>query len=700
MRAVIELPSKYYHSHFKELTDVLWGQYAPFFEENHRNFLIIFQNLSEDAQCLYLRMMNRKGKFFFKEKLRYAEIESFEIAAEELIKNGFADSPQDDEWEDFISFLPKNSLLELCREKNITLKKSASRDEIQEALLTASFPCQLMDKILVQRKQEDLIYLLFLYFGKIQENLALYTLRDLGIRQSHQKKSSYKVRFRAKDEALSHYFYSRLEYGFTTEVPIDLWPKAFNEETRIMRESILLALADEATDMERKLAILKCCEAHPGREKFVRLLFQLEKKDEAKQVLESILETPYSDIEYLFAEDFYARKFGGRKLSVLTETLRNARKIGIDESYFRHPERGVEAYLKDQGVQSYHLENYLWNCLFGILFWEELFESEKSSIFNEFERLPNELQEKTFHLVHEKEITEKLNLLKNKMAALELLLTKAEEKKNTVNGVFGWHESIPSMLEILISHANPESLASILIHMAKNFFERSSGFPDLMAVENGEIKFFEIKAPGDSLKERQLMQMIALQKAGFHVEVLQVEYMFNPQQLYVVVDIETTGGHLPYHRITELGAVKVRGGEVIEKFQTLVNPERRISREIEQLTGISNEMVATAPKFHEVAEAFSLFTQDCIFVAHNVAFDYGFIQSEYERLEQKFVRPYICTKVGIKKHYPDLSSYGLKNLCAHFGISLVNHHRALADAEAASELLNLINKKRAELPKE
>lgn len=221
-----------------------------------------------------------------------------------------------------------------------------------------------------------------------------------------------------------------------------------------------------------------------------------------------------------------------------------------------------------------------------------------------------------------------------------------------------------------------------------------------MAIENGEIKFFEIKAPGDSLKERQLMQMIALQKAGFHVEVLQVEYTYNPLQLYVVVDIETTGGHLPYHRITELGAVKMRGGEVVEKFQSLVNPERRISREIEQLTGISNEMVAVAPKFHEVAAAFSQFTQDCIFVAHNVAFDYGFIQSEYERLEQKFVRPYICTKAGIKKHYPGLESYGLKNLCAHFGISLVNHHRALADAEAAAGLLLLINQKRAELPTE
>lgn len=640
--------------------------------------------------------MNRKGKFFFKEKLQYAEITSFDDALSDLMKAGFAGLAAEDNWNDFISFLPKKNLIELCQEKNIPLKKSAARNEIEDTLQLESFPCRIMDVVIVQKKQEELMYLLFLYFGKIQENLALYTLRDLGIRQSNPPKKSFKVRFNSKEEALAQYFYSCLEYGFTTELPVESWPLAFNEVTRSMRESILVAMAEEATDLERKLSILRHCDAHPGRESLVRLLFQHDRKEEAKVVLEKILETPYSDIEYLFAEDFFARKFGGRKLSVLTETLRNARKIKIDESYFRHPEAGVEAFLKTQGVESFHLENYLWNCLFGLLFWEELFESEKSSIFNEFERLPRELQEKTFHLVHEEEIAKKLDTLKEKVKILDMLLQKAEAKKDIPNGVFGWHESIPSMLKILISHATAESLAHVLMHMAKNFFERSSGFPDLMAIENGEVKFFEIKAPGDSLKERQLMQMIALQKAGFHVEVLQVDYVYNPEQLYVVVDVETTGGHLPYHRITELGAVKMRGGEIIGKYQSLVNPERHISREIEQLTGISNEMVKTAPKFHEVAEAFEEFTRGCIFVAHNVSFDYGFIQSEYNRLEQRFVRPYICTKTGMKKHYPGLPSYGLKNLSAQFEIPLVNHHRALADAEAAAGLLNLINRKRAE----
>ena len=82
-------------------------------------------------------------------------------------------------------------------------------------------------------------------------------------------------------------------------------------------------------------------------------------------------------------------------------------------------------------------------------------------------------------------------------------------------------------------------------------------------------------------------------------------------------------------------------------------------------------------------------------MAHNVNFDYSFLQAEFERLDLKLVRPFICTKVAMKKHSPGLASYSLKNLTQHFGISLETHHRALCDAEAVAGLLALINEKRA-----
>jgi DNA polymerase III subunit epsilon len=688
----IELPPKYYLDHFREFRAMLEKQYGQFFDDHHRCFLSDFDSLSEDGQCLYLRLMNRRGRFFFTESLQYQEITSFDEASRELLGKGFISLLNENHWNDFLPGLSKIKLVELAEKNSVQIKKSWSREKIKEELRV--LPFSPFEDVLVQDRREELQYLLFLFFGKIQDNLSLYTLRDLGVRKSNKQKETFISRFQNKEEALSHYFYARLAEDISTAPPIEAWPATLNRDSFDLREEILLAISEEykaIDDIDGCIQVLSHCRAHPGREKRVRLLFMQNRKEEALEILNQILEEPYSDVEYLFAEDYLARKYNKQKQSILTKTLREARKVSIDESYFRHPEMGVIDYLKSLGQTSFHVENYLWNSLFGLLFWEELFESEKTAIFNEFERRPKDLDSIRFFELHEERIFHKLEIL-----STDYILGKIEEKKDIQNGVFGWYENLSTELELFLTKANLQSVKDMLVYLTKDFNKRNSGFPDLVAYSDEGVKFYEIKAEGDSLKQLQLLQILALKKAGFEVEILQVEYAFNPEQLYVVVDIETTGGSLPYHRVTELGAVKMRNGEVIDRYQTLVNPERWISREIEALTGISNELVKTAPKFAEVADAFHEFTKDAIFVAHNVSFDYGFIQAEFEKLEKRFVRPYICTKAGMKKQYPDLESYSLKNLTAHFGISLETHHRALCDAEAAAGLLKLINLKRRE----
>lgn len=695
----IELPVKYYLSHFQELRSVLTEHYSDFFEFGHTRFLQDFDLLSEDAQCLYLRMLNRKGKFFFKEGLEYQEITSLEDALKELLHKEFILELSETHKGELLDFLPKKKLHELLNEKGISFLKSSGRDVLIEELnKTELLPSSVLSSIVVQGKMEEIDYLLFLFFGRLQKNLSLYTLRDLGVRKVSSRKAQ-RARFESKEEALSQYFYEKLFASDIMRTDVTSWPRALNHDSFELREETLIYWAEELKQenkVDEALELLCFCEGHPGREKRVRLRYQMGQKDEALAELEKILDAPVSDLEFLFAEDFLARKYHKQKRSILTETLRSARKIPIDESFYRSPEAGVQDYFRNLGMDSFHVENYLWNSLFGLFFWEELFESEKSGLFNEFERTPSDLLGKKFYELHEKEILKRLELLNSPEMALEYLRQKVLEKEDTPNGVFSWHENTLPTLELFLMHADSKAVYEMLLYLSQDFLARATGFPDLMVIEENKVKFCEIKAEGDSLKQQQLIQMIALQRAGFEVEVLQVSYTFNPDQLYVVVDLETTGGMPPYHRITEIGAVKVRGGEIVERFQTLVNPERRISKNIEELTGISNEMVKDAPKFHEVAEAFENFTKDAIFVAHNVNFDYGFLQAEFERLEERFVRPYICTKSWMRKHFPGLESYGLKNLTNHFNISLLTHHRAMCDAEAAASLLFLINQKRAE----
>ncbi len=163
-----------------------------------------------------------------------------------------------------------------------------------------------------------------------------------------------------------------------------------------------------------------------------------------------------------------------------------------------------------------------------------------------------------------------------------------------------------------------------------------------------------------------------------------------PQKLFAIVDIETTGGIPGKDRITEIGIVLYNGASIQDTFSTLINPECSIPYEITRITGINNAMVADAPKFYEVAKKVVEMTQNAIFVAHNVRFDYNFIREEFNTLGYTFTRELLCTVVLSRKHFPGLRSYSLGNLIQYFNITVENRHRALDDAMATTDILNRI----------
>jgi len=158
--------------------------------------------------------------------------------------------------------------------------------------------------------------------------------------------------------------------------------------------------------------------------------------------------------------------------------------------------------------------------------------------------------------------------------------------------------------------------------------------------------------------------------------------------LFAVVDVETTGGSLQGgSRVTEIAIVIHNGTSIIDTYSSLVNPGIPIPAFISNLTGITDEMVASAPPFHEIADTLYSIFQDKIFVAHNVSFDFSHIKSEFSRCGIKYEAEKMCTcKLG-RKVLPGFGSYSLKALSRNLGISLKNHHRALSDATAASAIL-------------
>lgn len=161
----------------------------------------------------------------------------------------------------------------------------------------------------------------------------------------------------------------------------------------------------------------------------------------------------------------------------------------------------------------------------------------------------------------------------------------------------------------------------------------------------------------------------------------------NLDDTYVVFDIETTGLSKEKEMITEIGAVKVADGKIIDRFSTFVNPQRPISAEITKLTGITDDMVKDAPTIENVLPEFLKFCEDTVLVAHNASFDTGFIRIAAERAGLGELHHTIVDTLELARALlPELNKHKLNIVCEHLGVTLNGHHRAVNDAEATAEV--------------
>ncbi|WP_108669657.1 PolC-type DNA polymerase III [Peribacillus acanthi] len=157
---------------------------------------------------------------------------------------------------------------------------------------------------------------------------------------------------------------------------------------------------------------------------------------------------------------------------------------------------------------------------------------------------------------------------------------------------------------------------------------------------------------------------------------------------FVVFDVETTGLSAVYDTIIELAAVKIKGGEIVDRFESFANPHHPLSATTIDLTGITDDMVRDAPEVSEVLTKFKEWTGDSVLVAHNASFDMGFLNVGYRKLGfGKATNPVIDTLELGRFLYPDMKNHRLNTLAKKFDIELTQHHRAIYDAEATGYLM-------------
>lgn len=706
---MVILPQKYYLDHFNEFITYLEQQCSALMPDEHQQFINSFRQLENNAQCMLVRVINRRGEFIAKDKLQYDEITNCADTLVQLQQGGFLRALTPEDGARLLPSLVKPQLIELLASCDIYCKKSAAKGTLltlaQQLDIHRVIHHALFSQYAVKACLEQWQYLLFLYFGDLVSKLDKFSMRDMGIFKTRKKASQQGARFADLAEAQSAYFYARhlqnlslandqqlLKLG--QNAVIKQPPQGSLAHEYAARFLYLLGVALLPIDQGSALDCWRVSSHQKARERWIRETYKTD-KDAAKLALENILHAPQDDELSLFAFDFYQRKFKQAKLSIRTQRLReNNYKLPIDEIYKDSVEHGVQLYYQDHDVSAYRTENGLFRALFGLTFWRELFDAAQRATGSEFDRRPRLVRENRLYSELPESVEQRLTLFARPKQALLYLTDVATRFYGQPNGIFHWHSGILELVTVLLNHVSGDCLIQHLRAMAKNYQGLKDGYPDLMVIENKQLRFEEIKAPGDQLRANQLVSMDALQQAGFDVGVCQVQWRYNPQQPYVVVDVETTGGCSAGHRITEIGAVKVIDGKVVDRWSSLINPQRSIPKFITRLTGINNAMVQTAPLFCDVLDSLEHFMHGAIFVAHNVNFDYGFFKLEYARLERDFNMPKLCTVREMRKYFPGSSSYSLGKLSKEYGLLLHNHHRALCDAQAAAELLIMVNEKK------
>ena len=508
------MPEKYYLDYFNYLLDFVERQYSHILAEPELSFYTDFRNLSEDAKCLYLRFSNRRGDFFRIKKIEYAEIQDKHSAKEELLEKEFIKLNESNEVIQFNLFT-KAELLSIFDFLDKKQKKEEILLELSELDIPVIYEREEIAQVL---KNEEVEFIKLLFFGHYRGRMTDFVVRDVGnVKIEKLDESKFKPWFESREEALAVMHISQLrrvlyeleEAGlsideYIEEIPWVEWLKY--PRSRKSAEKLILKLAyryEQLEELESALELYQLTSKHPSRERQVRLLEKANRKEEALELATQIQSEPLNATEFTFATD-YLNGSGIRINRSMTARLKGAPEISI----VKDPELKVEdatiLHFENEGWNGFHAENFLWRGLFGMTFWEEIFDERHGSFHQPLQRQPSDLNDDAFFESRVELLETRLKKLTSKKKKIAHLNNVYEQKEGIANRFVYWHESLLPTLEIMVDKVPLKALKSVLLEMSKNMKENSAGFPDLFIWNNSDYHFYEVKSPNDRLSAQQL----------------------------------------------------------------------------------------------------------------------------------------------------------------------------------------------------
>jgi hypothetical protein len=385
----------------------------------------------------------------------------------------------------------------------------------------------------------------YLFFGNRSGSMTEFVVRDLGmVNFERYDESKLTARFRTRKEVedkllislTSEEFYE-LKEAETPAEDIYNWFLNWNETrpelTEIAIPSYQKLVVRVGAYLERQklpeqaLAVYELSDRVPARERRVRLLFRNGSVEEALALCDEIAVNPYNAEERYFANDFREKILSTgekkRPRKATTRFLSDAESVNIPAAYRHHVEAGVMNYYLEQGYDAAFTENYPWRGLFGLVFWDIIYDANVQAIHHPLQRAPSDFYLPDFY--HKRE-----ELLRKRLAELT---TKDDWRRHTgrmfnakygiTNVLVDWSDELQALVQRIIDLLDIEQLRLILLEMARNVREHTRGFPDLLVWnEQGQYDFVEVKSPTDHLGPQQLHWLEFFQTIGIHGKVVRV----------------------------------------------------------------------------------------------------------------------------------------------------------------------------------
>lgn len=552
-QAINELPPRYYLDNFNSVLQFVESKYGTLLNNRELAFIQAFRSLSEDAQCLFIRFVNRKGVFFRTDKLLYPEIPSLEKALEELLFRQFCSFPTESHHPLTADFLAVFSKEELCRlykriapgQKGLVRLK---KPEILERLLNEVDWEELrtlaaeIGPVVKHEFEQELELLKFLFFGHLGGDMSQFVIRDLGkVRYEVPEEAQLVARFQNRKEvddkfavSIAYQYFREVREGGSAEELYSWYMQwsagqiNLSEPARPLFCRLTLKLARLLERMQHPhwaLEVYEHTQLAPSRERRVRLLQKTGAGQEALELCHEIQAAPQNADELFFARDFEDRLLRKKETKSTTRHLKEADTIEVSNEYRYQVEKGVIHYLQEKGGEAMYAENYLWRSLFGLVFWDIVFDLEAPVYHSPLQRAPSDLYLPHYLEGRRERMLERMKALGSR----KKLLTHIEETYDTKwglgNPLVGWHENTLPLARAACRKISPACLEAVFMEMARNLKENSRGFPDLFSWTGKDYLFIEVKSPNDTLSAQQLFWLHFFKECGISAKVLKVEWV-------------------------------------------------------------------------------------------------------------------------------------------------------------------------------